>query len=93
MANPTDLVITITARDQASGVLKGVRDEVGKTGEAFRLPTSAINAVRESLTRLGDVIPGVSSSVQHRARRVRSRAGRRSLRLHGGRRHQARKGS
>ena len=46
MANPTDLVITITARDQASGVLKGVRDEVSKTGEAFRLPTSAINAVR-----------------------------------------------
>jgi hypothetical protein len=64
-----DLVITITARDQATEHLKNVRQEMRQTalsGEslerAFALPAGSVNVLREGLERLSGAIPGLAGS-------------------------------
>ena len=64
-----DLVITITARDQATEHLKNVRGEMRQTalaGEslerAFALPAGSVNVLREGLERLSGAIPGLAGS-------------------------------
>ncbi|MDO8475048.1 MAG: glycine zipper domain-containing protein [Candidatus Rokubacteria bacterium] len=57
-----DLIITISARDQATEVLNKVRGEFDKTAGGNVHFATGINAVRESFEKLGAVIPGLTGS-------------------------------